>query len=212
MTAQKQIKTTISVAMVMLVLLLAGLATVRAQETINSEDQTTTEPKTTIQERLVKRKAAYQTKLNSSELARLRARCKGAQVPLGPIRDKLVTTQKNRVNAYNTLQDRLNLMVTKVDDKADTTELQSQIKVLDEKITALEQSIADYRQAVSDLIEIDCATDPNGFKASLEEARSLLAKLKESSKDIRTYINDSIKPSLKTIRETLAKEQKSVIN
>lgn len=50
---------------------------------------------------------------------------------------------------------------------------------------------------------MDCAADPDAFKASLEASRTALAKLSPDAKDISTYMTETIKPILKTIREQL---------
>ena len=212
MKGQKQIAVGLSIAALLVAVSVPGFSHVWAQTT--TEDTTTVqeEPKTTIQERLAKRKEAMTAKLTAAQQARLKGRCRAAQAKLGTINDRALEVKANRLKAYANLDKHLNALVAKVGDKADTTELQAEIKVLAEKVDVVEQALEDYHQAVSDLKEMDCVADPDGFKASLEEARSLQAKLKEASIDIHNYIKDTIKPTLKALRAALAKQKESAEN
>ena len=50
---------------------------------------------------------------------------------------------------------------------------------------------------------MDCVTDPTGFKASLETARTARQKVATDATDIRTYVTGTIKPTLAKLRQQL---------
>ncbi len=196
----------------MFVVSLLGVNTVAAHE---GADDTTTEtttteseatPKKTLEERLAARKEAMKTKLTNAQQTRLKARCKASQGLINSLHVRVKGLEKNRTSLYDKVIDKLNALVTKIGDKADTTELKAEIEVLQQKVDHFEADIAAYKQAISDLGEMDCAADPAAFKSSLDEAKTLHANLLQTSKDIRAYINDTIKPTLQNIRASLQKE------
>ena len=55
---------------------------------------------------------------------------------------------------------------------------------------------------------MDCASDPTSFKASLEKARSLREQVTKDAQEIKSYVNDTIKPTLKEIRAALEAKEK----
>lgn len=170
-------------------------------QSTEAEETTTTK---TLAERLAERKEKLQTKLTNAQQNRLKARCKAAQGLLGSLGTRVKGVEKNRTALYDKVVEKLNGLVTRIGDQADTAELQAQIAVLEEKIAAFKTDITAYKQAISDLAEMDCVADPTAFRASLDEAKTLHAALLQTSKDIRAYINDAIKPTLQTIRAELA--------
>jgi hypothetical protein len=105
---------------------------------------------------------------------------------------------------YPNLVDRLNKLETKLAAAgADTTELKTEITMLQTKVDTFKTDLAAYKQSVADLVDMDCTSDPTGFKASLEDARAGLTKVREDGVAIKTYVNDTIKPTLKSIRASL---------
>ncbi len=56
---------------------------------------------------------------------------------------------------------------------------------------------------------MDCAADPAAFQASLEAARIERAETAESAKAIRAFLSDTIKPTLKELRQQFAENADS---
>lgn len=179
---------------------------------LKAQPESETPVESTLAERLEKRKQAYPVKLNGAQLSSLKARCKASQEKLAPVRDKVIVVQKNRINAYDTLHDRINGLISTVGGQADTSKLVQQLTEYEARVDKMEIALAYYRQALNDLIEVDCTADPNGFKSSLEEARTLLTQVLQAATDIRQLIQDSIKPSLVSLRQELRDKQGDVIN
>jgi hypothetical protein len=181
-----------------------------AQVTEETKRELTAEEKTALQERLAKRKTELKIRVTTTEKQRLATRCKNATGPISSLRGRIKGIETSRAQVYDNLVDRLTSLSTKLEARGlNTDELNQQIETLQEKITTFQTDLATYKQIVADLGDMDCAADPEAFKASLEAARSALAKVKLDGTDIRTYVSDTIKPTLKTIREAISAQEES---
>ncbi len=204
-------------------LLLSGVAmAIESQETepkptqvahtetsTNDESEPTTD-KTALPQRLEKRQGELRTKPSLVEQKRLELRCKPAQPLFKNFGDKVRANVDSRHKAYEALEQHLTTITEKLDAKGvDTTELKSQQKILDDKITVYNKDLKTYRQALTDLSTMDCAANTAGFKASLEEARKMRENLSKSIADIQTYVKETIKPTLVKIRQELAQKQET---
>lgn len=169
-----------------------------------SSTTTTTETEKTLAERIAERKAELKTKLTNAEKTRLQAKCKAAQGLVSSVSGRVKGIETSRTQVHKNLINRLTSLSEKLKNKGvDTTELNADIATLQTKIDSFNTDLTTYKQAVSDLAEMDCKTDPDGFKASLEAARAAREKVTQDSLAIRGYVNDTIKPLLKTIRAQL---------
>lgn len=178
-------------------------STSNSQTTTQTTNNTET-TKTPLESRLEARKAALKIKLTTVEQKRLESRCKGAQGLVKSLQAKINGTETSRTEVYSNLVDRLTKLQSKLDQKgADTAELKTEITTLQTKINTFKTDLATYKQSVADLVDMNCTTDPTGFKASLEEARTNLKKVHDDGLAIRSYVNDTIKPTLVKIRASL---------
>lgn len=175
--------------------------------TTDTKKEETTEAKA-LQERLEKKKAELKINLNQLEKERLKNRCKPAQALVKTEGEKVDGRVVVRTKAYTKLVERLNSLVSKLEAKeVDVTQLKSQIAVLETKIAKFNTDLAAYKQALSDLRTVDCATDPDAFKAALEVARSSRDTLITDATDIKTYVKDTIKVTLQAIRTQLEAQE-----
>jgi chromosome segregation ATPase len=175
------------------------------------EDQTTETPddKAALQERITKRKAELKTKLTNAQKLLLKGKCKASQGRLSSVSGRIKGIETSHSKVHTNIVERLTELSTKLKNKGvDTTELDATIETLQAKVTTFNADLVVYKQAITDLEAMDCVTDPDGFKASLEAARTALDKVKADSTDIRSYVKDTIKPILKTIREALEGQEK----
>jgi chromosome segregation ATPase len=180
-----------------------------AQTSTETKPQLTTEEKTALQERISKRKAELKVRISNAEKQRLQTRCKNSTGQISSLSGRIKGIETSRTEVYENLVSRLTKLSDRLQDRAiDTTEFDAEIVQLQEKIVTFQTDLAGYKQTVSDLdaLGADCATDAEGFKASLEVARSAREKLKVDVNDIKSFVNDTIKPTLKTIREAIVKE------
>lgn len=176
--------------------------------------QTTTMPvtdetaATELKTRLEKRKADLKTRLTNLQKTALKNKCKAAQGKLSSVSGRAKGVLTSRTKVHENLVARLENLSEKLDSKGvDTAEFKDMIAELKAKIATFEADYAIYQQTITDLETMDCAIDPDGFKASLDAARLNLQTVNNDAKAIRSYLTDSIKPLLVTIRTQLAGTQ-----
>ena len=189
-----------------------GTSTTNEQTTTETEAQSqketlTEDQKAELVQRIEKRKEEAKLRLSIAQEKRLKTRCKNAQGLIRVVSGRVKGIETNRAKVHTNLVDRLKQLQTKLQAKGvDTTTFQSQIAELETKIAAFNTDLAVYKQAVADLGNMDdCTTDPAAFKASLEAARAAQLTVKQDALAIRSYLNDTIKPTLKAIRAELEK-------
>ncbi len=164
--------------------------------------------KQTLEDRIAEHKNTVKTKITSAQKLRLKSKCKASQGKVSSVVDRIKGLETSRAQVYSNTINRLNKLSEKLKEKGiDTTELNTDIAVLQEKIDGFNSDIANFKQIVSDLVAMDCETDPEGFGASLEAARAARLQVHTDGADVRTYLTDTIKPLLKTIRSGLAKTE-----
>jgi chromosome segregation ATPase len=168
-------------------------------------DQLTDEEKAQkLQERITAAKEKALSKINANQEKRLAGICKASQTLIEKIQLNTSTFIENRQSKYATVNSKL----TELSDKlaaagADVTELNAAISEMETKYNTNEVIINDYATSLNDLTSIDCASDPSGFKAILESTRMQRKDILTQTSTIRTYINDTIKPILQGIRNSL---------
>ncbi len=178
-----------------------------------TETEVESDPKTDskkLLERLSSRKSELKTKLTNIEQERLKAKCKASQTgAVSSLSGRIKGIETSRSAVHTNLVNRLNKLVEKLKAKeVDTTKLEAEITELKAKIATFKTDLAKYKQAIIDLKAMDCVSDPTAFKASLEAARTLRETVAKDGAAIKTYVNDTIKPTLKEIRAALEAKEK----
>ncbi len=164
--------------------------------------------------RLTDRKTSLKTKLTTAEQSRLKLKCVPSQTgSIKSLSGRIKGIETSRRQTHKNLLDRLDKLVEKLKVKnVDTTELEAEIVVLKTKIATFDADLVLYKQAITDLKSMDCVADPVSFKASLETARTLKQTVATDSESIKSYVNDTIKPTLKIIRTALETAEKLETN
>ncbi len=189
-------------------IVLAQEGTTQEQTTQGEEDTTTKREE--LEARLEERKAALNTRLTFAKQARIKNLCKAAQGGISSIRGRIKGLETSRAQVYENLLSRLTRLSEKLKTHdVDTSELDTQITELTALTEAFNTNLESYQQAVSDLADMDCAADPAAFQASLEAARIERAETAESAKAIRAFLSDTIKPTLKELRQQFAENADS---
>ncbi len=184
-------------------------------KTTQTTEQSTT-PKTSEQNstdlkaRLDQRKEIFKTRLTTTQKIRIQSRCKNSQGLLSSLEGRIKGVETSREKVYSNAVGHLTDLSTKLQEKGlDTSALDAHIETLKGKIELFNTDLKNYKQAVIDLAAMDCATEPDGFKASLDEARSLRQKLYDTGKDIKAFIKDTIKPALGELRSQIKTQTES---
>ena len=157
-----------------------------------------------VADRIAQFKTKFKIDLTTAEQSNLKLHCVAAQVAVGKLDVRFVGNVAIRTKAYTDLQARLTKLITNLKAKSvDTTTLEQEQTALNAKITTYNTDLTAYKQSLSDLKTIDCKTDPNGFKAALEAARSAHDSVAADATDIRSYLVGTINPTLQSILKTL---------
>jgi len=92
----------------------------------------------------------------------------------------------------------------------DTTKYDEQVNLLKQKVSEYITELSASQQTFSDLKAMLCTSDPEGFATTLLEARKLRLSFIEKGKEIRSYLKETIKPTLKEIRSQLQANNESL--
>lgn len=184
-------------------LLLIPVVAHAATTTTETTTETTTTTTETTEKRIAKYKLALKTQPTAAEQIKIKANCKAAQVK-GRILSAQITQKITlRSAAYVAVTGKIDGLIT--DLKAanvDTTKLQTERDALQKLITTYGTDLKVYQDSITDMNAVDCATDPVGFKASLEAARTSQATVLKDIKAIKAYVKDTIKPTLEDIKNS----------
>lgn len=171
----------------------------------NTQTQETDAQKAERSTRIEKLKEQLKIKLATADKDKLEAKCQAAQGKVSGVSESVKGAETSRSEVHKNLLNRLKDLEAKLKAKnVDTTQLDADITVLSTKIDTFNADLATYKQAVTDVQALDCKTDPEGFKAALQTARTDLEKVRSDADAVHAYLNDTIKPLLNTLRSTVS--------
>lgn len=167
-------------------------ATASAQTTANT---------TNLQKRIEERKTKFREALTDAQKTRLKNRCKAAQT-------KVANTQKIAEKHYadndkkiESLLSKLNESISKQKESgADVTSLEKATADVSAKDQATKAAYSVYLSALVDTSDIDCHADPEGFKASLVDAREQFLLLKMARQELRKSLKNVLLPVLRELK------------
>lgn len=199
----KKIVSSIAVSLVVFAYPAAVFA--QTEEVSQTVEATSVEERAEKQaERIAEYKAKVEEKLTAAKSKKIAGVCKTSQQRLEKVQAQVEQTAVKRQEKLDSIVAKLKTLSTRLQaSSVDTTELDALITTLEQKITDFMANYELYQQAIEDTTAIDCETDPEGFKASLDAARAERAKLKESSTEIKQYVRESIKSLLDQIKSSL---------
>ena len=144
-------------------------------------------------------------RLSVAEERRIGAACSAAQEKVAALQGNLGEAIENRRSAYADISAKLDEVVRKLHAASvDTTGLEAAITEMNTQSSAVLAAAEAYQSTLADLAAMDCASDPNGFQATLTVAREQRATLVAQAQTLRDYITVDIKAILQAIREQLA--------
>lgn len=150
----------------------------------------------------------YKQEIGTGEQERIKLRCLAVQANITSLSTRVADVQSKRKAAYETIITDVNTLIDGLKNQAfETSTLEQNTKELDDKISAYEKNMASYKQTLEDLATIDCSQDPATFKAALQSARRVHTDLIGQVADIRSYILNSLKPTMQQVREELVSQQ-----
>jgi hypothetical protein len=152
----------------------------------------------TIDQRVAQRKTITKLQLNPTSAKDVSLKCPVAQTAIGAAKTKDSTGREVRLQAYINVANRLNQIIENLSiqgfDASDITAVQQKFN---DTINRYLNDAQNYKTAMDDLVIIDCAKDPTGFAATLQQARTLRNQLsgdvtgiKNNFKDVEKSLND----------------------
>lgn len=171
---------------------------IETQRSVTPETKTEDQKRTT---RVEEYKKTFKQAVTDTAKLRVEGRCVASQVMLKGKITSNTEVMTNRTKHYNDITSNLHTLSVALGQKGvSTATLDADLLVLQSKITSFSVLNSTYGQALSDVSLYDCKTDPIGFKAALDAARSSQEALFKSSQDIRVYLTGTIKPLLATLK------------
>ncbi len=154
-------------------------------------------PGSTATLRLAQRKAERNITLDDKDSKRLLTTCKVGQDKISLLKGSTNQSFISRQKEYNNIIGDMWVVTGKLKLAGkDTFQLEKELATLTDKINNFQATRLNYQQALDDTVVVNCQADIVGFKALLETDRLYYADLQAKSKDISSYITDSIKTSL----------------
>ncbi len=151
----------------------------------------------TIEQRIVQRKAERGIVLNEVDQKRLTDTCVPAQAKLRLIQHDAVSRLERHSKIYKRIDGRLWLTTGQLKLAIqDTFQLEKQRLALVDKTANFETLVTNYEQVLDDSLVINCKADPAGFKALLDTTRAYYDLLRSQSVDIHDYVVNTIKPTM----------------
>lgn len=162
--------------------------------------------KTELNDRLEKRKTVVQTRLSAAEATRVSTRCAAAQQKFTAIGKKFSDNDQPLRAKYEAYNARLAKITEKADARGiDTTELKKNTVIFNQQYQGLVTAANDFNLSISDLKSVDCKTNPNGFKATLEAARKEQKDVQAARTELSKLVKGPLLESIKSIKTTAEK-------
>lgn len=189
----------------------AALAVQSSTSASSEKQQTTTTqsdkevPKTRT-DRVTQYKKDHAFTFGAGEEAKLKTVCKAGQLKVKTLDKRVTTRNVIRAGAYKDITAHLTKIIARLKEaKVDTTELETEKTELAKRIATYSTSLKTYQTSLEDLAALDCQTDPAAFRSALEAARANRVTLNTDALAIRSYITDTIKVTLQTVRDSIKK-------
>jgi len=177
---------------------------VSAMEDMPSTTTPESSQQTTTEERVKARREAAKQKLTDMQATMIKNRCKQANTIIANAQRRIATFQTNRDDRYTKLVDKLDDFSARLKAAGiDTTEYDAQVKALDVLAQQFHTDVTQLKQAVDDLHDMDCTTDPAGFVATVKAAVELRQDVIAKGREFRTKLRTTIKPTLAAFKVDL---------
>lgn len=165
---------------------------------------TSLEDTSTIDQRLTARRSIFKIQLLAAEKANLVSKCTLSQSALTDLRTKDRKAANIRFQTYSDLSKKLSFLVDDLSAQGvDASKLLASQNKFASSINNYLKDAEAYKTAVDDAINSDCKSNPEGFKASVLEARQLRNTLNTDASSIKALVPE--------VRAALSDERQLVI-
>lgn len=153
-----------------------------------------------IEKRVSDRKSKAKLQLSEAQKQIIKTRCVGAQTKLSELSANAEKHAAQSDDRTNKIVEKIDAILEKLKASGYNTEtLENAKSLVDEKNKLLQQSYQSYISALSDAAKNDCKVDSEGFKASLEEAKTQFKELRTARADLRNTLREQLRPALQDI-------------
>lgn len=162
------------------------------------------EHETNQTDRLERAKRTFPIRLSEKETKRLASRCAVAQKNLAKISIRL----KNRSTKITRKYDLIELHLAAVQKRLSNQQIDTSIIDLllanfSKSTSEYEVALSNYQLALDDAVTVDCAAEPLGFKALLEDVRAKRQVFVNEVKAIKDFTKGDLKTSFDALRARL---------
>lgn len=156
-------------------------------------------------ERFERAKATLQLRLSEKEKTRLANRCVKAQDSLSKIHDRLDARTAIIAKRFDLIEVHLIAIQKRLINKQiDTSIIDLLISNFQKLTTQYDGSLFDYQTSLDDVLAVGCTTEPETFKALLEEVRTKRQTFVNSIEAIKNFTKVDLKTSFETLRTRLS--------
>ncbi len=157
---------------------------------------------TDVSKRVAERKAKMLKRLSQVEQVRVKAKCAVASRDIALLQTRSKVHFSNQAQRHARLLAKLQTLRQKlVEAGIDVANYDKQVVALQEKVHVYETEVKSFESVLADLSAMDCVSDPEGFVATMREAKLLRHNVVQKSLDIRSYIKNTLRPALVGIRD-----------
>lgn len=155
-------------------------------------------------ERIEAYKKKVTEKLTAAQERKITGACAGAQGKVNTHSKNVDKILTNRKVMYEKIISRLTTVKEKLAAASiDTVKLDTAILEVQTQSASIVAAIETYNATLIDLAEMDCTSDPSGFKAALTAAREQRADIIAKAKVLRSYITSDVKAILQELKAQL---------
>ena len=180
---------------------LAGMVFVVASVSIVYAQTAQPDAKAALTARLEERRTRLAIKLNPTDSARVKANCVAAQAKIAAVTKGITENNQSFQSRYDTYTKQL--QAAQKDSKTagkDTAALDVQVDILGQKYRTYKTAYDQLELSLGDSKSVDCATEPNGFKATVIDIRSQLITMQDAQRQVTTQAGVAVTDTLKALK------------
>lgn len=118
--------------------------------------------------------------------------------------------QRRRTNAYQNTQARLAGLKDNLTNRGfDTVQLGTDLETLQLKIDTYSKAFDDFMVELKQAQELSCGESDGAFKDSITKARELLQQVRSLGLDIRSFLAETIRPELVSLKSQSANQEEN---
>ena len=156
-------------------------------------------------DRIEQYKQEVSDRLSAAEQRRISGVCGAAQTRIDRLQDGIDRVIDNRQRTYGSLTDKLALLSDRLELAGlDTVQLDTYISQVQLDAKAVVSLATEHKQVLADITAMDCESDVDGFQAALTIARTNKADIKLLSQELTSYIQETVRSELESLKLQLA--------